>query len=421
MLEQRLRKSSCFLIIFAIGLALSSVSLGSGHPKMQTEFVPGEILVKFKPGTPGQAIADIHRQNHGQKKEGIPGINVQLIRVPLGQEEEYIAVYQRNPSVLFAELNALYQTTATPNDPEAAQQWQYNNTGQTGGRPGADIDAFEAWEITTGSPKVAIAILDTGIDQSHEDLSSKILKNVDFSGSGTVDDMHGHGTHVAGSAAAISNNGKGVAGTCPDCALYNVKVLDDRGLGSSEAIANGITWAADNGAKVISMSLGGSQTSSTIEAAVNYAWSKGSIVIAAAGNTGEQGPQYPAYFENVIAVAATDHNDKMAHFSTYGSWVNVAAPGHRILSTMFNNSYTMLSGTSMAAPHVAGVAGLVWSTGICDTDNSCVRHRIETRADPIAGTGASWTHGRINAFNSVTSFDPPPLNKTYLSLIQLDN
>jgi len=398
--------------VLALGLAVTSIDRNLAIAQGPPEFVAGEILVKFKPGTPGHVAADIHRQNGGAMRDLIPGIEVHVTQVPPGQENARIAAYRRNPNVEYAELNGLYYAIFTPNDPRVGDQWQYNNTGQTGGTPDADIDAFEAWDKTKGNTAVAIAILDTGIDQSHEDLKAKIAANVNFSSSSTVDDKYGHGTHVAGSAAAITNNSKGVAGTCPDCVLYNVKVLSDNGSGSWSGIANGIGWAADNGAKVINMSLGGSSGSKTVEDAVNYAWNKGVVIVAAAGNDGTSNPTYPAFYTNVIAVAATDHNDKKASFSNYGSWVDVAAPGVNILSTApdHNNriwvrgvKYGTISGTSMATPHVAGVAGLVWSltgTGSCST-NSCVRSKIEDNADNISGTGTFWAKGRVNACKSV--------------------
>jgi thermitase len=386
-------------------------------PDPRLGLVPGEILVKFRPGTPGQAIAALHRQHGGQVAETIPGIDVQVVRVPPGQEQARAAAYRRNPTVLFAEVNGLYQAvdfpTVTPTDPLYPQQWQYNNTGQTGGTPDADIDAPEAWAVTPGSVTVAIAILDTGIDQSHEDLQAKIKKNVNFTTSKSVDDKYGHGTHVAGSAAAVTNNATGVAGTCPQCALYNVKVLADNGAGSWDWVAKGIVWAADNGAKVINLSLGGSSASRTVEEAVNYAWNKGVVIVAAAGNAGTNALFYPAAYSNVIAVAATDQNDQKPSWSNYGAdWVDIAAPGAAILSTAPDHGnriwgggvrYGTLSGTSMASPHVAGVAGLVWASGVCGASptNTCVRSRLETGADPIAGTGTLWARGRLNAYCSV--------------------
>ncbi len=401
-------------LLFALLLAVSLVSIGRPDASAQApqQHVRGEILVKFKAGASAASIADAHRRGGGAALRTIGGVGVQVVRVPAGQEQERVAAYRANLSVEFAEVNGIWHAFALPNDPLVGQQWQYHNTGQTGGTPDADIDASEAWDVTTGSTDVAIAILDTGIDRSHEDLAAKITKVMNFTTSRRPDDRFGHGTHVAGSAAAISNNGIGVAGTCQACVLYNVKVLSDNGSGQWDWIANGINWAADNGANVISMSLGGTLGSSTVEAAVNYAWGKGVVIVAAAGNSGSSAPSYPAFYANVIAVASTNHTDVKSGFSNWGSWVDVAATGEQILSTAPDHrntiwgtgvKYGTISGTSMATPHVAGIAGLIWSTTLCAAgDNACVRSRIETKADPIAGTGLYWTYGRVNAWKSVT-------------------
>jgi thermitase len=370
-------------------------------------FVAGEILVKFRPGTPGQTAAEAHRQNDGQVREVIPRIDVHVVRVPTGQEAARVATYARNPTVLFAEQNGFYQAIShpwvtAPNDPRAGDQWQYNNTGQAGGTVNADINAFEAWHVTRGSASVPIAILDTGIDQNHEDLQSNIAQNKNFTDSPTADDRYGHGTHVAGSAAAATHNGRGVAGTCPGCALYNVKVLGDRGGGQWDWIANGIVWAADNGAKVISMSLGGAYDSNTVRLAVEYAWGKGAVLTAAAGNDGVNTRFYPAAYDKVIAVGATTRTDTKASFSNYGAdWVDVAAPGADILSTAPNHSNTLwrrgvtygtISGTSMATPHVAGVAGLVWSTSLCGVADVSVHPPVRSLGDRLAqGTAGRYT------------------------------
>lgn len=401
----KIRRGFWAAVVAIVLLALLVPPAGIVPALATDEFVPGEVLVKFRPGTPASEVAAAHRQAGGESRETIPGIDVQVVRVPPGRERAAAETYRRNPNVAFAEVNGFYsaiQASWTPNDPLYSQQWQYPK-----------IQAPEAWAVITGSASVAIAILDTGIDQSHEDLRYKIVKNINFTSSKTVDDKYGHGTHVAGSAAAATNNGLGVAGTCPNCVLYNVKVLEDNGSGSWSAIANGIIWAANSGAKVINMSLGGSSPSSTVESAVNYAWGKGVVLVAAAGNSGSDLPTYPAYYSNVIAVAATDQNDNKASFSNYGTWVDIAAPGVSILSTAPDHpnriwgkgvKYGTLSGTSMASPHVAGTAGLVWSTGACDNDpspNTCVRSRIENGADKILGTGNYWSSGRLNAYNAV--------------------
>jgi thermitase len=409
---QKWRLPGWFVLILIAAFALASAGLGTARaqePPQPAAFQSGVILVKFKRDTPTETMTGIHRQLGGQEHKAIEGIEVQVVSVPAGREKEMAAAYAHHPNVLFAELDGVVQASFTPNDPRVGEQWQYNNTGQSGGTADADIDAFEAWDVTTGSSSVAIAVLDSGIDQNHPDLAGKITKNANFTTSPTVDDLFGHGTHVAGSVAASTNNSTGVAGTCPNCTLYNVKVLDDTNSGFNSWVANGITWAADNGAKVINMSLGGTTASSTLETAVNYAWSRGVVLVAAAMNNNSSAAFYPAFYTNVIAVAATDHNDAKASFSNFGAWVDVAAPGDEILSTAPNHTsvlwptavtYGTLDGTSMATPHVAGLAGLIWSASP-SSDNICVRSRIETKADQITGTGTNWVHGRINASTSV--------------------
>lgn len=419
MVEQGVRRSRWFVILIVLALvcALSGAGMSSASAQAPPaeDFLSGEILVKFEPGTRGQAVSDIHRRIGGQVEEVIRGIGVQVIRVPAGQEQRFVALYENNPNVRFAEVNGLYQALSQePNDPRVDEQWQYHNTGQTGGTSGADIYAFEAWDTTLGSGSVPIAILDTGIKATHEDLNNnKVTKSKSFATCGSfygfggspcaVDDKQGHGTHVAGSAAANTNNGVGVAGACRDCSLFNAKVLDDNGSGAYSWIANGITWSADEDAKVISMSLGGSSSSDTIRDAVEYAWSKGAVVVAAAGNDNTSNPSYPAYYEKVIAVGATDHKDLKASYSNYGNWVDVAAPGSAILSTTNDGSYGKKSGTSMSTPHVAGVAGLVWSA-FPNASNQQVRDKIEASIEDkavLSGTGPDWSQARVNACEAV--------------------
>ncbi|MEW9032802.1 MAG: S8 family serine peptidase, partial [Planifilum fimeticola] len=180
--------------------------------------------------------------------------------------------------------------------------------------------------------------------------------------------------------------------------IYAVRVLNNSGSGTLDDVANGIIHAADSGADVISLSLGASVGATTLRDAVDYAWNRGVVVVAAAGNNGTSLPSYPAYYSNAIAVAATDSNDNKAYFSNYGSWVDVAAPGVNIYSTYTGSSYASLSGTSMATPHVAGLAGLLDAQG---RSASQIRAAIENTADPISGTGTYWSKGRINAYRAV--------------------
>ena len=411
-------------ILLACTGGVLAQKVGSAPPRTSAsgDVAPGEILVKFKKGISTTKKQEAYEKKGGKVKKTIPKIDVDVVEVPSGEEHFKVAEYESDPNVEFAEVNGIYQGIAdepeaayTPNDPRYSQQYQY-----------AKIQADEAWDVTRGDAAVKIAILDSGIDQSHEDLSSKIVAQKNFTTTeATVDDLLGHGTHVAGSAAADTNNSIGVAGTCSDCTLYNAKVLDANDVGQWDWIASGITWAVDpnndgntgDGAKVINMSLGGGY-SQTVELAVNEAWSKGAIVVAAAGNNNTSTKFYPAALDKVIAVASTNSNDNRSSFSNYGAdWVDVAAPGSSILSTApdHNNviwgtgvKYGYGSGTSMATPHVAGLAGLIWSkNGLCTT-NTCVRNQIEDNVDKISGTGTYWAKGRINANGGVGGGTTPP-------------
>lgn len=386
------------------------------------DFVKGQVLVKFRRSVSTAEIDEIHRKAGGRIKEVIPGINVQVVETNNTGIGEAISAYARHAGVEFVEPNFIATAFWDVNDSYFSNQWALNNEAQetcntegdicVAGTADADIDAPEAWNYSTGSAEIKIAILDSGIDQDHPDLEDKIIGNVDFSGSGSVDDFYGHGTHVAGISAAQTDNSEGVAGVGFNASLLNVKVLGDSGSGSYSAIANGIDWAIRNGAKVINMSLGSPQRSSTLEAAVNFAWENGAVVVAAAGNSNNPSKTYPAYYQNCIAVAATDNNDVRATFSSYGDWVDVAAPGVNVYSTFPNhafylqaeyqrsNNYDFGNGTSMSVPHVSGIAALVWADEP-ELSNTDVRNRIEETSEPIPGTGTYWTWGRVNACDAV--------------------
>ena len=393
------------IILLAVAILLISsfptfvFAASPDNPTPVSDFSSQQILVKFKPGTSLPEVAQIHRQLGGQVKETIPGIGVQVVTVPKGQAMAKAKAYSSNTRVAYAEPDFVAEAVGSPDDPYFSLQWGLTK-----------VEAPQAWETTTGSPSINIAVLDTGIDFDHPDLADKIISSIDFAYSSSVDDVYGHGTHVAGIAAALTNNGIGVAGLGYTSTIMNVKVLSDSGSGAYSWIASGIIWAADNGAEVINMSLGGSSASSTLEEAVNYAWSKGVVVVAAAGNSGSTTPMYPAYYTNCIAVAATDGNDARASWSNYGDWVDVAAPGVSIYSTHKNGTYVYKSGTSMASPHVAGLAGLVLTT-VSDANgdgklNDEVRSRIETNCDDIGVSGIGY--GRINAAQAVGSVPVTP-------------
>jgi thermitase len=411
----------------AITVAAPGNAVTTGNAATQSSHVAGQIMVKFRDKG---AAAGVLRQHGLSEGPGIGSTGAQLIKVPAGKELQLIEALSRNPAVEYAEPDEL--VTAATADPYFDRQYALQNVGQSftntantltiaTGKEDADVDAVEAWKITTGSG-IKVAVLDTGVANDHDDISSQVVGYANFVSADTKEDpkadpedKYGHGTHVAGIVAAKANNTIGVAGVCPDCSILDVKVLNDSGAGSSSVIANGISWAASNGAKVINMSLGLRVSSRTLEAAVNNAWSQGAVIVAAAGNAGTQAKIYPGAYPNVIAVAATDNNDAKASFSTYGKWVDVAAPGVNVYSTFPNHEfqlgtqndrsmgYDVASGTSMASPVVAGVAALAWSSHTGAT-NTSVRANVESTADKILpGTGTYWAYGRVNACRAVGS------------------
>ena len=212
----------------------------------------------------------------------------------------------------------------------------------------------------TNGEGVLVAVIDTGVDSDHEDLGGRVVVSINLTSSPTADDICGHGTHVAGIIAASSNNGIGIAGLAPASCIMSIKVADDEGRTGAKVMAEGIRWAVDNGASVINISAEFFEPSPDLEEAINYAWEQGALVIAAAGNQGNQTPVYPACYENCIAVAASSPDGTLAPLSNYGDWVDVVAPGFEIYSTLPGDSYGYKSGTSFAAAHVSGLAALLY-------------------------------------------------------------
>lgn len=396
-----------------------------GTAAPQGSHVAGQILVKFRDD---RAAAGVLRQHGLSDGPGVGSTGARLINVPAGRELQLISALSRNPAVEYAEPDEV--VTATTDDPFFDRQYALQNDGLsfkstggtvtvTGGDAGDDVDAVEAWAVTRGGG-TRVAIIDSGVAIDHEDISQTVVARANFSDTiireGNPDDnekydKYGHGTHVAGIVAA-EHNTVGVAGVCPECTILDAKVLNDTGSGSTSRIVDGIDWAVDNGAKVINMSLGQRVSNRTLEAAVNNAWNAGVVIVAAAGNGGTQAKVYPGAYANVIAVAATDNKDNKASFSTYGKWVDVAAPGVNVYSTFpfhttvlgtQNNRaprYDVESGTSMASPIVAAVAALAWSAE-ADATNETVRKKVEETAEKIGGTGTNWAHGRVNAHDAV--------------------
>jgi thermitase len=392
------------------------------------DYVPGQLIVKFKEGVSQNEINQTLAKYNASVKTTITGINSTVISIPPGEEDSIRKSLSSESIVKYAELD--HVAHAITNDTRFGELYGIKNTGQNirgaAGTAGADSKLEPAWEVTKGSG-VKIAVLDTGIDMNHQDLASKVTDQKVFITS-SIDDQFGHGTHVAGTAAAVTNNSTGIAGTCPDCTMIIGKVLDDTGNGPYSVIAQGITWAADSQAKVINMSLGGYSADNTLAEAAAYAWDKGSIIVAAAGNNNTTNKFYPGANANVVTVAATNNKDKKASFSNFGDWVEVAAAGENILSTFPTHpyvgqnswktalNYDYISGTSMATPLVSGVVGLLWSSSY-GTSKEAVVDRLYATADKITGTGSSWTKGRVNAQAAVGgSGNPSPSPSTQPSV-----
>ncbi|MFV2065691.1 MAG: S8 family peptidase [Pirellulales bacterium] len=354
-----------------------------------------------------------------------------------------LAAYRDRPDVLYAEPNYMVYATAEPDDLRFSELWGLNNTGQTGGTVDADIDAPAAWDVTTGSNSVVVAVIDTGVDYTHEDLAANIWVNpgeiagdgIDNDGNGYVDDIRGydfanndndpmddqgHGTHVAGTIGAVADNGVGVTGVNWNVQIMAVKFLAADGSGSVADAIDGITYAVDNGALISNNSWGDNgEFSQALFDAVQYAQSAGHLFVAAAGNGNSLGigqnndlnPFYPAGLglDNVLSVAASDNNDNGATFSNYGvTTVDLAAPGVDILSTTRSNTYGTLSGTSMAAPHVTGVAALLYAAHPDWTYDQVIQQILST-VDPLpAFQGITVTGGRLNAASALGNPEPPP-------------
>jgi subtilisin family serine protease len=299
--------------------------------------------------------------------------------------------------------------STVPNDSSFGLQYGLNNTGQVvngiAGTPDADIDLPEAWDLHVGTDAITVAIIDTGVSTSHPDLTPKLVAGWNtIADSTNTDDsfLISHGSHCAGIAAGASNNGIGIAGVSWGAKIMPVKVLTFIGSGVEGDVADGIVWAADHGANVGSMSLGFPGSSAIIEDAVNYATDAGMLVVAATGNTAGAPISAPAKYPAVLAVGATDNKDQIASFTSTGPEMDVAAPGVDVYScwdVFFNaNTYVYESGTSMACPHVAGLAALVWSANP-ELSNLEVRAIIESTAEDkgAAGWDPIFGHGRVNA------------------------
>jgi thermitase len=361
--------------------------------RLSSEFVRGRVLVKMRPEV------SITRARRFMSKQGafdveeIANTGIHIIKLPAGAEEmAFIQSLKSQPEVEFAELDYLIPPAEmTPNDPDYSSQWHLPM-----------ISSPAAWANTSGSSSVIIAILDTGVDASHPDLAPKTVPGWNFwDNNSNTSDVYGHGTAVAGTAAAASNNSLGVASVAWNCQIMPIRISSTNGSASLSAIANGLTWAADHGARVANISYNVTNYS-VVRSAAQYFQSKGGVVVVAAGND----KMYDSTPDNpyVLTVSATDGNDKLASFSNTGNNVDLAAPGVNIDTTNMGGGYGFWGGTSFSAPIVAGVAALVISASP-GLSGSQIRDFIKQSSDDrgIAGWDPIFGSGRVNAARAVES------------------
>lgn len=284
------------------------------------------------------------------------------------------------------------QQAFVPNDPQVASQWHL-----------VRIRAPQAWALTQGAGSAVIAIVDSGVDVHHPDLAGKLVAGANtYDSSGVTADQHGHGTKMAGVAAARSHNGVGIAGVAGDSPVMPMRATDRKGRATSASIAKAIVWAADHGARVVNLSLEGVIRSAAIREAAEYAFNHGALVVAPSGNCGCVSPVAETPF--ILSVAATDESDQAAPFSTAGAFVDIAAPGTNIATTAMFGRYVGDSGTSVASAVVAGVASLMFAANPALTPEAATRILQDTASDPQhKGRDPQLGHGRVDAYAAVSA------------------
>ncbi len=429
-----------WLMALLAALVLASPAAAQSRaPDRPPRVIPGEIIVKFRPGAAAEARASVRASLGAHRKlRDFDFIRAEHIKLEGNLSvEQAIERLSRNPNVEYAEPNYEVRALLTPNDPRYPELYAMRNTGQTGGTPGADIRASNAWDLFTGDPNLLVGVIDTGVDYNHPDLAANAWTNpgeipgnsVDDDNNGFVDDVHGydfvnndgdpfddngHGTHVSGTIGGVGNNGIGVVGVNWNVKIAGIKFLSAGGSGSTANAILSVEYAITIGCRLTSNSWGGGGFSQALLDAINAAGAAGQLFVAAAGNAGSNtdvSPAYPASYDSpyIISVAATDHNDGLASFSNFGlTTVDLGAPGVDILSCEPGGNYQLLSGTSMATPHVAGACALAWGR-FPGASNLQIKQLIMVKADPIpALAGRCVTGARLNVFLAIADPDSTP-------------
>jgi len=395
---------------------------------------PSRLLIQPAPGVGPLALERLHRRLGAQLVRDMPAIGWQVVEVDPERLAERRGQYAESALVARAEFDHARQLAYTPNDPMYPSMWNL---------PHMNVNV--AWDTTKGSSSVVVAVLDTGCERTHPDLAANIWVNpgeipnngLDDDNDGLIDDVsgwdfvandanpedvNGHGTSTAGIVGAVQDNNIGVTGIAPLCKVLPLKAGNDAGYFYDSTVVPAILYAADRGAKVLSMSFYGDSVTPAERAAIDYAWNLGALPIAAAGNDAQTYPYYPAAYEHTLGVGSHSSSDLKSTFSNWGSWVDVAAPGEGIRTTKIGGLYTSsFAGTSAACPNVAGVAALLFSA-LPGTTNAAVRAAIEDSAIGLnqAPYGAWANYGRVDAQAALTrllsgSDEPKPARLLFMS------
>ena len=380
-----------FLALILAAAVAASLALPAGAASVST--AAAEATTTLLVGVDAASRTAVHDAAGFPVLNRIPGIGVDVVRVPKDAVSAALVTFRALPGVRYAEHNRVVRLNATPNDPYVRDQYALTRIRARGGWE----DYGRLWKATGGA---RLAVVDSGIDMTLPEFAGKVshcrrwLTGIGIGANGCQDTMF-HGTHVAGIAAARTNNRNGIAGVAFDSPIMALQAFNSTGTALTADIAAAIVYAANNGARAANYSFSADEPSSAEREAVAYARRRGVVQVGAAGNTGEAGIGYPAGYTQVIAVSATNARDQLAGFSSYGRGTEIAAPGAAVLSTFPGGLYAELDGTSMAAPHVAGLAAMLRAQGYGPKG---ARERIRSSADDLgpAGRDIRYGYGRIN-------------------------
>jgi len=383
--------------VLSLGALGGSLAIG-GNGGVAATSGPIRLVIGYRHGAPSSVAAGLDQAYGLHRIATLGDLNAQVVTVGSTSLATRLFELRHQPTVAYAQVDSLLTpqaTPVTPNDPYFSGGMSSQEWGETRDQ------ANYAWSVTTGSNSVTIAVIDSGISPTQPDLQAQLVPgwNVLTNSSNTTD-TYGHGTKVAGVAAAATNNGQGVAGYCWGCRLMPIKVYNTSAGAYQSNVASGITWAVDHGANVINISLAGTSDSTILNSAVSYAISHGVTVVAAAGDSGLGGnpKEYPAGIPGVISVAGSQQTDSLYSYSESGSWVDIAAPGGQV-TTLNSGSYLSVGGTSIAAPAVSGIVGLMLSVDPAAT-TSQIDNALFTTTQPLAGT-RQVAYGRVNAYQAL--------------------